>query len=203
VITWEGTKQVFFAIGSAAGVFAFLRPWIESKVSRDQQRIDYVKSLINEQQLVDLEASIYQSRSVYSEHFEPFDRLTHERRTNQDRVRFTGPMSDYLTAQLDDLLAAYRRLRKYVQVPEWEPKRYMYEGEETRSWDFNREAFRQADGVPRDYTTHLDEAAQQAEDMKNAFYRFQIVSETHVFEMPFAKWVIPHRFKTHDLLPSK
>ncbi|WP_447734773.1 hypothetical protein [Rhodanobacter soli] len=200
VITWGGIKDWFFLIGSLAGAVAFIRPWIERKAAKDQQRIDHVKSLINEQQLVDLEASVYQFRSVDAEQFEPFSRLTYERRTNQDSVRFSGPFAARLGAQLDSLLASYKRLRDYIQVPEWEPKNHIRgDDEKITVWDFNKQAFQKESGGLKDYARHLDEAAQQAVEMKEAFQRFQIVAETDLLELPFARWLIPMRFKKHGV----
>lgn len=71
-VTWSSVKEVFFAVGSVAGVLALLRPLVEAKLQRDSARVDRIKSLVNEQRLVDLKARIYQ-REVPCEDFEPFD----------------------------------------------------------------------------------------------------------------------------------
>ena len=196
---WDGVKEIFFTIGALAGVFAFARPWIEGRMSRDTERAERIKKMIDQQQLVDLEPSVYSSRTVYREHIAPFDRLARERDSNQEGVRFSGPLSLYYTQELNSLLDAYARFRDYVQVPEWEPVTLKFDEEEVETWQFNKQAFRREDGVPRDYAKHLDEAAGVATEMRDAFYRFQIVSETHLYEVPFARWVIPRRFKKHKV----
>lgn len=199
MITWDGVKEVFFTIGALAGVFAFARPWIESRMSKDTERAERIKQMIDQQQLVDLEPSVYSSRTIYSEHIAPFARLTHERETNQDSVRFTGPLGGFYSQELDSLLDAYRRFRDYVQVPEWEPVTLKFEDGEVDAWQFNKDAFRGEDRVPRDYAGHLHEATGVAIEMREAFYRFQLVSETHLFEVPFARWLLPRRFKKHKV----
>jgi predicted kinase len=95
-IGWSSVKEIFFAIGSMAGVLAFLRPLVEAKLQRDNVRVDRIKAMLSEQRLVDLEHRIWDAREVASEDFEPFDQLAHERHTNQQVVRFTGPTGKYL-----------------------------------------------------------------------------------------------------------
>lgn len=186
-ITWSSVKEIFFAIGSVAGVLALLRPLVESKFQRDSARVERIKSLISEQRLVDLEHRIYQHREVPCKDFEPFDQLALERRTNQDVVRFSGPLSKALSRELDAMLSSYSRLREFVQVNEWVPRDQVIDGIEYRSWTFNKSAFNDRDGIPRNYAQHLDRAAEQAVQIKKAFQRFQMVAELHLFEVPLAR----------------
>lgn len=198
-MTWSSIKEIFFAIGSVAGVLALLRPLVESKFQRDSARAERIKSLLNEQRLVDLEARIYQHREVPCEDFEPFDQLAHERRTNQEVVRFSGPLSKVLLRELDAILTSYSKLREFIQVNEWMPKTQNIDGIEYRTWIFNKRAFEDRDGIPRDYAQHLDQAAEQAVQMKKAFQRFQLVAELHLFEAPLVRWLLPKRFKEQSL----
>ena len=50
-----------------------------------------------------------------------------------------------------------------------------------------------------DYVKHLDQAAEQAVQMKRAYQRFQVVAELHLFEVLVARWLLPRRFKAHGL----
>jgi len=199
MITWDGIKEVFFTIGALAGVFAFAGPWIESRMSKDTERAERIKQMIDQQHIVDLELSVYDSRTIYSNHIAPFMRLIHERETNQDGVRFSGPLGRFYSQELDSLLDGYKRFRDYVQVPEWEPRTLKHDDEDVPVWQFNKDAFRGEDGIPRDYADHLYQASGIAVEMRDAFYRFQIVSETHLFEVPFARWLLPRRFKKHKV----
>lgn len=199
-IRWETVKEVFYAIGSLAGVLALARPLAESKFQRDATRMERIKSLVSEQDLVDLEQFVYDSRRVEARRFEPFDQLKHERRTNQDVVRFTGPLAKHLSRELDGLLFAYSRLREFIQVNEWEPHEYAAEdGKLVFEWRFNKQAFEDDDGVARNYAKHLADAADQAAEMKRAFQRLQLVAELHLFEAPIAGWLLRRRYKQHGL----
>lgn len=199
-IRWEIVKEVFYAIGSVAGVLALARPLAESKFQRDAARVERIKALVSEQDLVDLEQFVYDSRRVEDRRFQPFDQLTHERRTNQDVVRFTGPLAKYLSRELDGLLLAYSRLRDFIQVNEWEPHAYTTdEGHRVYEWRFNKQAFEDEDGIARDYAKHLSDAADQAGEMKKAFQRFQLVAELHLFEALVAGWLLRRRYKRHGL----
>ena len=156
--------------------------------------------MLSEQRLVDLEHRIWNARQVPSEDFDPFDQLAHERHTNQEVVRFTGPTGKYLARELDAMLDSYSRLREYIQVNKWEPRRQEIDDVEYRSWVFKKSAFEDSDGIlDEDYAKHLDEAAEQAVQMKRAFQRFQLVAELHLFEVVVAKWLLPRRFKAHGL----
>jgi hypothetical protein len=56
-ISWGAVKEVFFAVGSAAGVLALLRPVIESKHQCDLKRAERILGLIPEQLVIDREPS--------------------------------------------------------------------------------------------------------------------------------------------------
>jgi hypothetical protein len=199
-VSWHTVKEVFYAVGSVAGVIALARPLAESKYQRDAERAQRIKSLISEQALIDLAPFIYDSRRVDDSSFAPFDRLAHERRTNQDSVRFTGPLAKHFNRELAELIAAYERLREYVQVNEWEPYAYtLDDGKSGYEWRFNKAAFEDRDGIARDYAKHLYDATEQAEQMKKAFQRFQLVAELHLFETPLAGWLLRRRYKRHGL----
>lgn len=199
-IRWEIVKEVFYAVGSVAGVLALARPLAESKFQRDVARTERIKNVVNEQELIDLARFVYDTRRIEDRRFHPFDQLEHERRTNQDVVRFTGPLAKYLTRELDALLSAYAKLREYVQVNEWEPHSYTSDdGKPAYEWRFNKQAFEDSHGIARDYAQHLYEAAEQADEMKKAYQRFQLVAELHLFETPFAAWLLRGRYKHHDL----
>jgi hypothetical protein len=199
-IAWSDLKEIFFAIGSVAGVFALTRPLIESKYQRDITRVDRIKSLIKEQALVDLEYYVYQSRRIPGDSFKAFDQLAHEVRTNQDGVRFTSMLATHLKKELDSLLLAYARLRDFVQVNEWEPRSSESDdGEQVVNWLFNRAAFEDSGGIAQGYSEHLDKATEQAVEMRKAFQRLQLVSEIHLFETPFATYLLKRRFQTNAL----
>lgn len=199
-ITWSDLKEVFLVIGSLAGLVALFRPLFESKYQRDLARVDRIKSILNEQSIVNLEPLIYQCRRVPDKNFMPFDQLDHEIRTNQEGVRFTGPLAKHLKTELNSMIASYIKLREFIQVNEWEPREDINEdGTKQTSWVFNKSAFEDADGIPRNYAEHLDKAAEQAIQLKKAFQRFQLVSEMHLYESPLASWILPCRFKTHNL----
>ena len=198
----ELIKQLIYIFTPIIALFAIYRKVIESKFNRDLEKIDYIKSLIKEQSLVDLIFDIDQARQVPKVHFDPFDKISHEVKTNQETVRFSGPLAKYLKIELDNLIGAYHGLRDYIQVDEWLPNQHKYEdGTRFESWDFNKNAtaFTTKTNYPKDYSKHLYEAGEQAVKMKQALSRFQIVAELHLFEVPFACYLLKKRFKEFNL----
>lgn len=195
---WSTLKDIFYTLGSIAGTLALLRPLAESKMQRDVSRIDRIKSLVNEQQLVELENYIT-GREVPRQLFIPFDQIAYEIRTNQDGIRFSGPSAKYLTKELNALIDCYLELRDYIQVPRWEPRSFEADGIKYETWNFNKNAFEGENGIPRNYAEHIHAAEIQASEMLKAFQRFQIVSELHLFEIPLARWLLTKRFKARCL----
>lgn len=44
----ETVKDVFYTIGSLAGVFAFARPWLDSRMSKDAARAERILGMIDQ-----------------------------------------------------------------------------------------------------------------------------------------------------------
>lgn len=197
-IEWSTLKDVFYTFGSIAGALALLRPLAESKMQRDMSRIERIKSIVNEQQLVDLERCI-NSRQVPRQYFQPFDQIAHEIRTNQDGIRFSGPYAKFLSRELSSLIDGYHKLREYIQVPEWEPRTLEIDGVKHETWDFNKRAFEDENRIPKRYGDHLYATETQAAEILKAFQRFQIVAELHLFEIPLSNWLLKRRFKARSI----
>jgi hypothetical protein len=198
-VSWSSLKEIFFAIGSLAGVLAFLRPVFDSKFKRDQERAEKIKNLLPEQDVIDLDSHIYQRRLVNKNEFEPFSALQSDLNYNVDAVRFSGPLKKYYKAELVRMLAAYRDLREYVQVPWWKPTKEIRDGAEEYFWDFDKSQLFEGGVERQDYAKHLDEAGACAERIKIAFQRFQIVSDMHLLEAPLASLLLRRRFAAHGL----
>jgi hypothetical protein len=199
---WSTLKDVFYTLGSIAGALALLRPLAESKMQRDASRIERIKLLVDEQQLVDLESCIT-NREVARQLFVPFDQIAHEIRTNQDGIRFSGPSAKYLTKELNALVDHYHKLREYIQVPEWEPENFDVDGIKYETWRFNKRAFEDENRIPKNYGEHIHATEIQAAEMLKAFQRFQLVSELHLFEIPLARWLLARRFRVRNLTSPK
>jgi hypothetical protein len=132
--------------------------------------------------------------------FQPFDQLAHEARTNQDGVRFSGPISKHLRRELAAILDAYAKLRLLVQVPEWEPRsRDEEDGTKTYYWDFNKAAFNDERGIPQHYAEHLDQSVDHARSISRAHQRFQITVDTHLLETPLVRWLLPYRYRQNGV----
>lgn len=196
MLTWADIKEIFFTIGSIAGVIALAKPVFEDKMKRDQIRIQHIIDLLPEQELLNLEYCVWNARAVPSSTFNNLYTLAHELQTKQDCVRFNGPNSKYLKIAVKDITEAYSSLRELVQVPEWEP---ITHSDGDTVWTFNKEAFINSEGFPSGYAGHLEDAAKRALALTLAFQRFQIVSELHLLEIPFAKQLLARRIKAHGV----
>lgn len=194
-ISWSAVKEIFFTLGSLAGVLAFFRPVFESKYQKDQERLRRIFDALPEQVVVDLEPNVYQSRMVYSEDFHGFGRLADEVRSNQEGVRFIGPYGARLQSELHSLLAAYKALRDLIQVPWWEPHTDEdSDGTKRSFWSFNKSAFEGYDKRAPDYAKHLDECADRAKAVYKSYQRLQIIGELHLLELPLARLLLKRRF---------
>ena len=201
-LEWSSIKDVIYTFGSIAGAVALFRPLAESKLQRDSERANRIKSILNEQQIVDIERCVT-ARQIPRSYFHPFTQLAHELETNQDTIRFSGPFAKLLDKELRAIVAEYEKLREYVQVSEWEPRSVEIEGTKYETWDFNKNAFADDNNIPQGYAEHLYAAEKQATEILKAFQRFQIVTELHLLEIPLSKWLVNRRFKARGLCGTK
>ncbi|KJV35682.1 hypothetical protein [Luteibacter yeojuensis] len=199
-LAWSDIKEVFFTIGSVAGVFAALRPILESRFQRDQERIRRVFEILPEQMIIELESSVYTFRRVSSDDFNRFSGLIEERRANQNGLRFTGPLRERLRQETDSLLHAYKSLRELIQVPWWQPHvSDNDDGTKHYSWDFNRSAFTDFDQLAPPYAKHLDQCGERAETIRTIYQRLQVINELHFLEVPLASYLLKRRFRNNGL----
>jgi hypothetical protein len=202
-LSWSFLKEFFFAVGSLAGVFAFMRPVLDSKFKRDQERAERIKQLLTEDQVIGIEPAITHSRMIHADFFAPFAHLNSDFRVNADAVRFSGPLRKYYLTELRRMLIAYRELRNRVQVPWWNPTVLRYDGIDENYWQFDRSQFFKHGEEVLDYAKHLDEACKCSDDIRIAYQRFQIVCEMHLLEAPLAFYLLPRRFAAHGLRVPK
>lgn len=198
-MSWGLIKEVFFAVGSLAGIFAFVRPVFESSFKRDQDRAARIRGLLPEDEVVGIEPQIFLSRYICTTAFRPFMQLQHDVNNNMDSVRFSGPLKKHYKAELARMIDAYNALRQYVQVPWWNLVKRKIDGVEETYWDFDKTEFFEQ-GVPKhDYAKHLDDAAACADRIKIAYQRLQLVADVHLLEVPFAPMLLSKRYKANGV----
>jgi len=192
-IDWSTMKDVFYSLGSLAGVIALSKPIFESKYDRDMVRFEYLSNIINEKMLINLEPCIWDSRRVPGDVFAAFDRVSYEVKDNIDELRFSGPLKHWYKKELTSICENYHELRKLIQVPEWEPYKDDSSEKKMYSWRFNKKFFTE-NGEYRPYDQHLFDATTKVILMKEAYQRMQIINEMHFYEFPLAKVLLPRRF---------
>lgn len=194
-MSWETIREVFYTIGSIAGLAAIGKPVFEQKFSRDLERAKYVLSLASEQDYLSLEFQIWHQRAVLDSFFMAVSALVYDLKDNSDRVRFSGPLASYFRKCCEQISESYLSLRELIQVNEWEPSRR----DEETIWHFNKSAFTGPNGYPENYTHHLEECVDRARLLVKAYQRLQIVSEMHLYEAPLARWLLPRRYRQHGV----
>lgn len=194
-ITWEGIKEIFYAIGAVAGLIALFRPVLQHKYDLDNKRYEKINSELPEELFMSIEFSTWQSRLINDDLFTPLNNLCREIEHNLESVRFSGPLSKWYKIESGNLVNVYRKYREYVQVPEWEPENRDNKEQEKTIWRFNKQAFKEGNRKYDDYVKHLEEAEKLAEKMHLHAKRLQIISELHILETPLAFYLIPKRIK--------
>lgn len=193
-------KNIFYFIGSSAGLFAVLRPVFESKLQQDIQNAKKIIEQIGENRILYLDSSIYLHRCVSSEFFVDIDILSNDISEKKQYTRFSSHISYYFNIKLKEIMNEYSNLRKYIQVPEWEPR---YNDDNGKSaWYFNKKAesfYPSGEHFPANYPKHLEEAAKIADKIKIRFLRFQALTELHYIETIFHKWTVAKLYKKHNL----
>ena len=193
-------KNIFYFIGSSAGLFAVLRPVFESKLQQDIQNARKIIERIGENRILYLDSSIYLHRCVSSEFFVDIDILSNDISEKKQYTRFSSHISYYFNIELKEIMNEYSNLRKYIQVPEWEPR---YNDDNGKSaWYFNKKTesfYPSGEHFPANYPKHLEEAAKIADKIKIRFLRFQALTELHYIETIFHKWTVAKLYKKHNL----
>lgn len=195
---WDVAKEVFYTLGSIAGVIALSRPVLESKHNRDIERIKSITSDISEELLSDLAYRLWYSRLIPKDHLEPLTRIQNEADTGHSRLVFTGITAPLINSEIETLLLNYQRLRTYIQVPYWLPFTDK-DNEEKDYWSFNKELFLKEYGSTFDYSQPLREAATCVDEIRKSQRRLIIISEMHFLETPFAKYILPRRSIKQDI----
>jgi hypothetical protein len=196
VITWYGVKEAFFFLGSLAGFAAVGRAVLERKFNRDAERTRYVLELAPEMAYRDLEFNIWGTRAVPDEIFLALGRFEFDLRDNSEQVRFSGPLRRHLLAACEEMVDRCNLLRELIQVDLWEP---IDDGKGGSIWRFNKSAFNGPEGYPVDYIAHLDRCVDRAQLLVKAHQRLQVINEMHFFEVVFASWLLPRRFKKYGV----
>jgi len=198
-------KDCFFVVGSMAGLAAFVRPAVESKHQRDVDRAALIISKLDEDRLMSLPFLTYTMRRIPDSLFRPFAEVEQKLREGRQEVRFAGPLNRYFTQELTELIAVYRELRDFVQVPEWEASEVNRLGD--LEWRFNKAEFQERarlSGQDEDYEAyahHLDAAASCAERLTRQFMRFQGLTELHFFEAMIPRVFVPRKMRS--IAPSE
>ena len=114
---------------------------------------------------------------------------------NNEKVRFSGPISKYLYNETKSIVDAYKGLRSLIQVDAWEPKKR----EKDSFWVLNKAAFRQESGELKGYREHIYDCEEKANVILKKYQRLQITAELHFYESFFARWLLPKRYKRHNV----
>ncbi|KTT63611.1 hypothetical protein NS383_18975 [Pseudomonas oryzihabitans] len=199
-ITWAGIKEVFFFLGSCAGLFTLMRPLFESKAKFDEERFRIVKADVNERWLHFL-ADAGKTEELDSQELEKLDQLAMAFRSGREVSRFSGPFANHYRTALGDFVGAWEAYRKIVCRGPWLPA--------GKTWRFDRNYFtrkeRNSDGLIRQWDTGSDEAIANARaaagEVIDAYKKLTVVSELHLLEWPIAGLLLRRRFKAMGLEP--
>lgn len=151
---------------------------------------------MKEQELINLEFEIWNARAAPDCTFQAIASLQSEVKNNMEKVRFSGPSGKLLKRELVAIVDAYVHLRELIQVDYWNP----ITQNDVVVWVFNKSSFNGESHVPIDYGAHLYECAYRAKEILRYYQRFQVVSEMHLYEIPFHRIILKRRFQKNNLL---
>jgi hypothetical protein len=188
-------KDLFFLLGSIAGVLALLRPVVESKYQKDLERVGTILAKFPENQIMELDGCVNNARRISGSILQPFDEIEHKYKGGWQEVKFVGPLRKVLEQELFYMVAEYRELREFVQVPEWEPKKV----DDQYDWLFNKQAFQEDHAIRAKYVEHLEQATDAAIQLKKRYQRIQALTDLHFIEAVFCRYYVPKLFKGRGL----
>lgn len=186
-------KNIFFLIGSILGILAFAQSFFKPALDSNRKRWAEIQEYVNDTDFREVQSGTWNHR-VDGRSLFRIDRLTHDIGEDAEYLRFGPVLRKQYEKVLSELVETRDSYRDLVQVPYWEPV-VGGNAEAPANWRFNRSAFIGDKGYPDGYAPHLEEATARAEKMRTVYKKLALLSELHLWEVPFAHWIIAHRVK--------
>jgi hypothetical protein len=208
----ELAKDIFFFIGSALGIVAFLRTLFEPAFADNRQKWEALKERLREEDLINLQSQVYIRRRVQDELLLSVDLFVRDIEQDAEYMRFGFPFRRLFEEHKNGLVDNFRQLIEHVQVPYWEHD-FVGDGDERRGeWSFDKRYFfdelpavyreRNPEGPRLDphqaYVDHLDEASDAVDWMRVHYRAIGVLANLHMFEALFAR----RKVSTGSTLPE-
>ena len=184
----EIIKDIFFLIGSIAGIFGLASRIIESKFQEDKRKLNNILENLSEEKIIVLADRIWHSRFAPFEILDKYEKFSRQMREKTSDVYFSGPLKKEINEVLSELVFEYENLRTYLQVPAWNPV-----GEDNISgYIFDRTQF---SDIGDDYVEHIQNTHNCTLKIRNAIKKLQVLSNFHFFETYYSRFILKSRYK--------
>ena len=195
----QSAKELFFWLGSLAGITAFIRPLLESKFESDREKTTKILETIPEEVMRELEFAIWQVRRVPVRLLNGLETISADHSQRMTYLTFHGPLKSFLAEEVSRIVRLYEELRSYVQVPYW-CCRSSEEGDDSAfEWTFDRTHFEDEAPGGRDYVVYLEGPAERAGRIRDCVRRVQVLREVHFLESYLAKLFLKERLTKVEL----
>lgn len=200
-------KDIFFFIGSALGIFAFLTTLIEPAFADNRRKWEALKEHLTEQELIDLQLQVYVSRQVYDQTLYRVLYFVRAIEEDAEYLHFGPPFRGLFEEHKTALARDFRLMTEHVQVPYW---RHNFSGdgaERDSYWSVDKNFFYEElpeavnESVSRKslrisdlaYENNLNEASDAVDRMRVHYRAIDILANLHTFEAPFARRIVRER----------
>jgi hypothetical protein len=189
----QTVKEVFLIVGAALGIIAFFKTVLDPVLEANKRRWDEFKERVDEDRFKQLEFEVWDARRIDSETLRPIECLVSDIKERPEYLRFGPLFETQYSNHLDNLRNHYLEFRRYVQTPYWEP--FGKAGAvEALGLKLDKEAFSNSElKTDDDYSVNLERAAEEVERMRLEFRSLSVLSNLHLFEVPFAKQIVRRR----------
>jgi hypothetical protein len=203
----ELVKDIFFFIGSALGIFAFMKTLVEPAFADNRQKWEALKEHLTEQDLINLQHQVYVSRRVRDELLDRVIYFVHDIEEDAEYLRFGPPFRGLFEEHKKGLISDFRCLIERVQVPYWRHN-FFEDGDERESyWSVDKNYFyeelpaavNESDSKKavriseQAYENNLNEASDAVDRMRMHYRAIGILANLHAFEAPFARGIVKKR----------
>jgi len=194
IASMETIKDVFFMIGSFAGIFGLISPVIESKFQDDKQKLNKILENLSEDKIIILADQVWHSKFASFDILDKYDKFSRQMREKTTDVNFSGPLKNEIYSELKSVVSGYNKLREYIQVPYWNPALET----DINGYVFDRSRF---SDIGDDYVEHIEGAHDCILDIRNSLRKLQVLLDFHYYETFISRLILKSRCKKIIIAP--
>lgn len=201
----EHVKNIFFFVGSALGIVAFINSSINPLLEQNKKKWLEVEEILDDNFFQRLEFTVHQTRSVTEKQFSTLWFFLDEISQKKDYLQLKFPNKKIFDKHLKKLAKLIEELNEEVTPPIWnfhlrKNSEDLYRLEN----NYFKKEFTDHNQSTKEYLKHLHYATDLTIKMRIEFHALQAIANLQFVELPFKRIIINQaKSKYSDRLRDK